>query len=272
MLLVDSALAAGVFVLFAQGAQSFDSLFSAHGSVKGRVSALFSDLGADAMATPLSIEHLESVASTQDEARSRFSVEPFLVTAFRQSNGRGRSGSEWLNADRSLAASVAFAPVWPQTAISRIPLIAALAVVDLVGPRLRVKWPNDLLVEGCKVGGILSEAADGVVVVGLGLNVYWTNPPPGMGAVHSSDPGSDHARDVAVRWATSLMKRVEAGWDDWGRSEFESCCDTVGSRIEWDPAGAGSAVGIDDEGGLIVETASGSITITAGEVRHIRSD
>ena len=224
------------------------------------------------MATPLSIEHLDSVASTQDEARLRFSGQPLLITASEQSKGRGRSGSEWLNADRLVAASVAFAPDWPQSAVSRIPLISALAVADLVGPRLRVKWPNDLLVAGLKVGGILAEAADGIVVVGLGLNVYWASPPTGMGAVHSSDPGSEHTRNAAVRWASRLLERVEGGWENWGRDDYESLCDTVGSRIEWDPVGDGRAVGIDDDGGLIVETAAGSITIRAGEVRHVRSD
>jgi BirA family biotin operon repressor/biotin-[acetyl-CoA-carboxylase] ligase len=223
------------------------------------------------MATPLSIEHLEFVASTQDEARLRFEGQPLLVTAVEQSQGRGRAGSEWLNADRSLAASIVFTPDWPLAATPRIPLVAALAIKDLVGSRLRLKWPNDLLVGGAKVGGILTESSDGIVAVGLGLNVYWGDPPAGMGALHSSDPGVEHVRLVAERWAHAVLERVDAGWPNWARSEYESSCDTIGCLIEWDPDGLGRAVAVDDEGGLVVETGEGTLTLRAGEVRHVRS-
>ena len=270
MLLVDGALAPSVLMFFTQQAQLFDSFFCAHGIVKGRVAVLFSDLGAAAMATPLLIEHLCLVDSTQSEAVDRFAGRPVLVSALGQHAGRGRSGADWQNADRSVAASLAFQPGWPMDFLARVTLVAWLAATDVLPDSVGLKWPNDIMIGESKVGGILTEASDPVVVVGLGLNVYWASPLAGAGAVHASDPGEAHAHRIAERWALSLLDRVTAGPTGLSRDEYIQRCVTIGRAIEWEPKGSCTAIGVDEDGALLVETDAGVQALSSGGVRHVR--
>lgn len=223
------------------------------------------------MATPIAIDHLEAVDSTQDEARNRYDGTPRLVTAGEQTRGRGRSGAKWLDADRSLAASVAFEPGWAPGTEPRLALVAGLAITDLLPDSVRLAWPNDLVVGHLKVGGILSESAGGLVVVGLGLNVHWADPPPGMGALHGTDPGPQHARRVAERWAGTLLERAAGGPDEWGRAEYVDRCATVGCEVTWEPGGSGSAEGVSDDGALLVRVNEGVVELHSGAVRRVRS-
>ncbi len=221
------------------------------------------------MPTPYALVHVDRVASTQDEARLRFDGEPVLVVAERQEAGRGRSGRTWLEADRGLYASLAFAP--RQRPI--IPLLAGLAARHALGGVPALKWPNDLVLgDGRKVGGLLAEAAGGVVVVGLGVNLWWPEPPGGAAAVYAGDPGPAEAGAVAERWAAELLHRA-ADPGDW-RAEYTRACVTLGREITWagGPApGLGTAVGVGPDGSLQVETATGLVRLVSGEVREVRA-
>jgi BirA family biotin operon repressor/biotin-[acetyl-CoA-carboxylase] ligase len=270
VLLVDGALAPCVLVLFAQLAELFYSFFGAHEGVKGRVPAHFSDLGEARMATPLTIERVGRVGSTQDEARIRYRGGPLLISATGQDAGRGRSGAEWIEADRAMAASLAFEPAWPAQATPKISLVAGLAVTDFLPESVRLKWPNDLVSGDLKMGGILTEASEGLVVVGLGLNIFWALPPTGMGAVHASDPGEEHSHRVAERWAEAFLQRIEAGPTAWGRADYLARCTTIGRSIEWEPAGSGVAIGIGSDGELLIDSEDGEVALYAGEVREVR--
>jgi biotin-(acetyl-CoA carboxylase) ligase len=116
-----------------------------------------------------------------------------------------------------------------------------------------LKWPNDVLRDGVKVGGILVERSDDVTVVGLGLNLWWRSAPAGMGALFSDDPGEcEHAR-------------IGGPID-----EYRSVCTTIGQEITWEPGGSGRAVDISSDGALVVETVSGRETIHSGAVSHVR--
>jgi BirA family biotin operon repressor/biotin-[acetyl-CoA-carboxylase] ligase len=225
------------------------------------------------MATPSpTVVHLDEVGSTQDEARSRFDGPPVLVTATRQTAGRGRSGAEWQTADRAVAASLAFAPGWDAAALPRLTLVSGLAAVDAVGDGvdLSLKWPNDVVTPRGKAAGLLVETADDVVVAGMGMNLFWVDPPAGAAALFGDDPGVEAARALAVRWATGLLVRSAAGPDAWGRDEYSSRCATLGREIAWEPDGRGRAVGVAPDGGLVVETATGTMTLRSGAVRHVR--
>ncbi|MEE8497371.1 MAG: biotin--[acetyl-CoA-carboxylase] ligase [Acidimicrobiia bacterium] len=222
------------------------------------------------MATPLTIERVGRVGSTQDEARIRYRGDPLLVSATGQDAGRGRSGAEWIEADRALAASLAFEPAWPTQAIPKISLVAGLALTDFLPESVRLKWPNDIVSDDLKMGGILAEAIEGLVVVGLGLNIYWVSPPEGMGAVHASDPGEEHSHRVAERWAAFFLQRIEAGPTAWGRAEYLARCTTIGRSIEWEPDGSGVAIGIGDDGELLIDSKDGEIALYAGAVRDVR--
>ena len=133
-----------------------------------------------------------------------------------------------------------------------------------------VKWPNDLVTGRGKVGGILLEASGGVVVAGIGANLFWPDPPAGSAALLSEDPGPDLAGEIGVDWSVELLRRVEYGSERWGRAEYVAGCTTLGREITWEPAGQGRAMDIAADGALVVETSSGVLRLVATEVSHIR--
>jgi BirA family biotin operon repressor/biotin-[acetyl-CoA-carboxylase] ligase len=221
------------------------------------------------MPTPYSVKRLGVATSTQDVARESFRGTPMLVVADRQEHGRGRTGSAWENADRAVALSLAFEPSWSRADWVLIPLAAGVAASRATGAAL--KWPNDLLVDESKVGGILVEASsEGPVVVGFGLNLWWQEPPVGMAGLFDHDPGESAAGEVAAAIARSLLSIIAIPSERWPRDEYVARCVTLGREITWEPGGAGTAVGIADDGGLVVETESGREVIRSGAVRHVR--
>jgi BirA family biotin operon repressor/biotin-[acetyl-CoA-carboxylase] ligase len=227
------------------------------------------------MDTPYVIHRIDEVASTQDEARRRHAEgEATVVLAGRQVAGRGRTGNEWIHAPRASAASVAIAPFWPESAFGLVPLLAGMAarhaIRDELGATIDLKWPNDLMVAGSKVGGVLVEAADGVIVAGCGINLWWPDPPSGMGGVVQRDPGAEAASRLAETWAVRFIRSIDGGPSSWDRNAYTAACETVGLDLEWDPAGRGRAVGVAADGGLIVATASGQKTLRSGTVRTVR--
>lgn len=222
------------------------------------------------MATPYSLTVLEVVPSTQDAARTLAADDggAAVVVARRQTEGRGRSGAEWLTAPSAVAVSVAFTPSRPVDEWPLLPLIAGVASLRVLEGRACLKWPNDVLIGDAKVGGILLEAHEGLVVAGLGLNLCWPEPPEGIGGLYPADPGSEGAVDLAEAWAGAFLEL--AGAAGWPRGEYVAACSTLGQEIAWSPAGSGRAVDIDQQGRLVVLTPAGKVRLTAGEVRHLR--
>lgn len=216
------------------------------------------------MDTPYSLVRLEEVESTQDEARRRFDGTPVLVIADRQSAGRGRSGAGWVNAPQAAAISLCFS--LPAQPLTTIPLTAGVAAAEVIGSTL--KWPNDLERGGRKLGGILSETSGGVVVVGLGLNIWWPDPPDGIGSLSSEPPEGDEAARLGEGWAQGFLRLLED--PTWPRDRYDKLCLTVGQEIAWEPSGRGRATSIDGDGALLVETTDGMTRLTSGTVSHIR--
>ncbi len=222
------------------------------------------------MATPYSLVTLDVTDSTQDEARRLYEDHPVLVVAGSQRQGRGRSGRPWVNAPRALAASLRIDSDWPTGRVSLVPLLAGVAAARAVPVDL--KWPNDLMTAGGKVGGILSEADGSTVTVGMGMNLWWPDPPAGMTALYANDPGGDEGVAIANRWAVHLIDLIEDGPGEWPRQEYAERCLTIGEEITWTPDGRGVAVGVDEEGGLVVSLGSaGRVVIRSGEVSHVRN-
>jgi BirA family transcriptional regulator, biotin operon repressor / biotin---[acetyl-CoA-carboxylase] ligase len=108
---------------------------------------------------------------------------PLWITAGLQTQGRGRSGRAWASAGDSLAGTLLFAPSCPITALPQLSLVSGVAAHDAITSVLpssartgcRLKWPNDVLIDGAKVSGILVEstilAGVPVVAIGTGINV-----------------------------------------------------------------------------------------------------
>jgi BirA family biotin operon repressor/biotin-[acetyl-CoA-carboxylase] ligase len=221
------------------------------------------------MATPYSLIVEDETASTQDDARAAYDGSPILVVAARQTRGRGRTGADWETAPRAMAASICFETAMPAEHRPVIALMAGLAAARVLGARL--KWPNDVLVAGEKAGGLLVESTGDLVVVGFGLNLWWPDAPEGFGAVYAADPGPDEARDVGERWAAELLSIHDDGWDEWQLAEYRERCDTLGREVTWDPDGRGTAVDVDVDGSLVVESGGEVLRLRSGAVRHVRA-
>jgi BirA family biotin operon repressor/biotin-[acetyl-CoA-carboxylase] ligase len=126
-----------------------------------------------------------------------------------QSEGRGRLGRTW--ADSGLMFSVLLEPPLPVADWPELTLIAARAVADAIGTEARIKYPNDVLVGGRKVAGILAEAsgralakASGRVVLGIGINVGGT-----------TWPGAGWVERDRLELLVDVLERLERGYDDW---------------------------------------------------------
>jgi BirA family biotin operon repressor/biotin-[acetyl-CoA-carboxylase] ligase len=218
------------------------------------------------MATPYLQIFTEDVPSTQDLAGNRLAEVPVAVIAARQSQGRGRYGSVWENADRSLAVSVA----WHTESDDHRPfsLMAGVAAVRSLDQGTALKWPNDVTRSEKKIGGILVERSEGKAVAGLGVNLFWSEPSEGAGALFEHDPGDVAYRELGALWVAEFLSLV--GSDGWPIEEYRAMCSTLGREITWEPNGAGIAAGINHSGALLVETSRGIEEIHAGAVRHVR--
>ena len=213
---------------------------------------------------------LDNVESTQDEAAARFDGSPLLVVAEHQSSGRGRLDREWVEPDRGMFASLAFTPAWPPDRYPLIPLVAGLAmrqaIAEALGVAVDLRWPNDLMTGDAKVGGVLVETDGERVIVGCGINLFWASPIDDAAGVVGQDPGPTAGADLAATWTTRFLERMTAAPDLWGHHEYEAACVTVGQPVAYE-RGSGTAVGIDADGGLLVDTGNGVISVHAGDVR-----
>ena len=217
--------------------------------------------------------HLRRAGSTNDVARALAGAgapHGTLVTAAEQTAGRGRQGRTWsAPAGRSLLMSLVLREPPPL-----LPLLAAVAVAEVAGPRARIKWPNDVLLDTGKVAGILVEARpqQGWAVLGIGLNV----------AVELGElPGELRSTAATLGLPAADIPRVRDGLlDAIARGLARSAPETldawrsrdalVGEEVEWS-AGRGRCLGIDGAGRLVVELAAGGRTeLEAGEVHLAR--
>ena len=80
------------------------------------------------------------------------------------------------------------------------------------------------------------------------------------------DPGPDLGLRISEHWAGLLL----AGGQSWDREAYKAACATLGEEVTWEPRGRGRAVDVDETGGLVIESARGSITVRSGEVHTVR--
>ncbi len=198
--------------------------------------------------------HLESVTSTQDVARDM----PIgsVVLADHQTRGRGRLSHRW-ESPPGAALLVSFV-IAPNPLLS---LAAGVAAAEACGRGVRLKWPNDLLLDGRKLGGILVEASPAKAVCGIGINLTWAP----EGAAQLDEPGDqllDRLRNSIERWTSAPAGEVIARWRELS--------DTIGKRVRVelpDRNFEGTASDIDAAGNLIVDgtaISAGSVTVLSG--------
>jgi BirA family transcriptional regulator, biotin operon repressor / biotin---[acetyl-CoA-carboxylase] ligase len=124
-----------------------------------------------------------------------------VALAERQTDGRGRLGRTWV--DSALMFSVALYPPPPLAEWPELTLVAAHAVAEAIGPVATIKHPNDLLVGGRKVAGILAEATERVVL-GIGINVGAT-----------AWPGAGFVEREPLALLVDVLERLEQGYEAW---------------------------------------------------------
>jgi BirA family biotin operon repressor/biotin-[acetyl-CoA-carboxylase] ligase len=124
-----------------------------------------------------------------------------VALAEHQTEGRGRLGRSWV--DSALMFSVALKPPPPVADWPQLTVVAARAVADSIGPAATIKDPNDVLVDGRKVAGILAEAAERVVL-GIGINVGST-----------AWPGAGFVEGDRLELLVDILERLERGYGDW---------------------------------------------------------
>lgn len=206
-----------------------------------------------------------------------------------QTAGRGRLDRRWeAPAGSALAVSVLLRdPPADYAARGWIPLAAGAAMAEAVAAQLpghavALKWPNDVLVDGRKICGILAEAGPDAVIVGAGVNTAMTAaqlpvPTATSFAVHGVAVDEDALlHDYLMALDRHLASLVAAG-DAVGsglRDAVTARCATVGQPVRVSlPGGAvleGAAVGIDEEGRLVVDADGVEHPVAAGDVVHVR--
>jgi BirA family biotin operon repressor/biotin-[acetyl-CoA-carboxylase] ligase len=232
--------------------------------------------------------HLASAGSTNDVAleRARAGAAPGLVViADEQTRGRGRLGRSWHSpAAGNLYLSALVPPPASPAQAPSLTLAAGLAVketLNAAGCAASIKWPNDVLVSGKKVAGILTETATRgarleAVVIGIGVNVNG-DPPPELAAIATSARACLGREVDRAALAADLLARLEA-WLDVHRAEgaaaiaraWRERSEFLGRPVRVIVDGetlAGEARDLDDEGALLVAVAGrGLVRVVAGEV------
>jgi len=205
--------------------------------------------------------HLREIDSTNRRARELAAAgapHGTLVTAGVQTAGRGRQGRTWeAPAGSALLCSLIVRELDPL-----LSLRAGLAVADVAGAAARVKWPNDVLVDGGKVAGVLVEGrpGDGWAVVGIGVNVAAA--PAGVGAVALA---RGDVEAVLGELLAALEHRLAEAPAETLRA-LRGRDALLGAPLRWE-GGSGVGDGIDGDGGLRVRLADGGETVlSAGEV------
>ena len=226
------------------------------------------------------INHFESVESTMIEAFRAavdLAIEGEVVIAERQTKGRGRMGRVWVSPwGKGLYFSIVLRPACAPSEAPRLTLLAAVAVSEAVekvtGIRPLIKWPNDLLVNDKKICGILTEMSaelDRVrfVVVGIGLNV---NTPAFQLPPEATSLKIATAKVVSrVALLQEILRAFEARYfamkkDGYAAvlTEWRARSAMEGRTVRFVERGQeirGTAAGIDDDGGLLVKLANGSV-------------
>lgn len=223
------------------------------------------------------VEVLDSTGSTNAVVAERARAgEPhgLVVAAEEQTMGRGRLGRLWVSPPRAgLTFSVLVRPDLAPDRLGWLPLLGGLAVAtalrEQAGVDAALKWPNDVLIGGKKVCGLLAEAVDGAVVLGVGLNV----------TTHQDELPHDQATSLQLEGATTtdretllkaVLRTLADVVGDRSYSAYRQLCSTLGRQVRVElPGGAGVegvAEAVDAEGRLVVD----GMPYAAGDVVHLR--
>jgi BirA family transcriptional regulator, biotin operon repressor / biotin---[acetyl-CoA-carboxylase] ligase len=219
------------------------------------------------MPDPFRLLWRETVSSTNDELRTlaeQGMPEGLVLVAEEQTAGRGRRGAEWFSPKgESLAFSVLLRPCEPMAFWPRLSLAAGLAVAEALEksvPLAEIKWPNDVMVGGKKIAGILAEAGGDFVIVGIGINVNTEKFPECLAATSLRvERAAEVAREEVLLEVVNRLarhtKKIGSGFGEVIAGVRERCFLT-GQRVSFlaaDKRREGVVKGIGPAGELLVE-------------------
>ncbi len=232
------------------------------------------------------LEVFDSLRSTNDEAMARAREgDPgrLWIRAERQTGGKGRLGRNWVSPEGNLYASLLLVDAALPQRAPELGFVAGVALASALtgrlGSRLRLKWPNDAIVDGCKIAGVLLEASQThgggfACVIGVGVNC--ASHPQGLpyGATDLASLGHlmkpDELLEVFAQEFADWLDRwdegrgfalVRAAWLSYAAGMGEPAVVSVGDqRIN------GVLRGLDEHGRLLLDTQAGLRTIDAGDV------
>jgi len=234
---------------------------------------------------PLHLVELEAVGSTNDHAKSLAKngyPHGTIVRARAQTAGKGRHGNTWVSFDGNLYMSLVLRPDMNAALTGQLSFLAAVSLAEVLGEilpkenKIDLKWPNDVLLNGKKVAGILLETeTNGVrpvnwVVIGLGLNVVGAP----EGAVCLKHLGVETTADDMLEKIANRMVALYGIWKAKGfapiqQSWMQFACrlgETINVRMSQETL-SGKFLGIDSSGALLLEMEDGSKKqIASGEV------
>ena len=214
--------------------------------------------------------------------------EGLMVWANAQTAGKGRAGRVWQSPRGNVYVSILIAAPESVARAPELGFVAAVAVQETIlelprhnagAPKVSCKWPNDILIEGEKVCGILPELTTddqkrSWIVLGIGINLKAVelNPgayPPTALSLHQIDTTPAHVLTVLTR---SLFKWLQI-WREQGfaaiRQQWADCGPEVGANVAVGlPEGAvsGEFIGLDEDGALLLETRKGRRRVVVGDV------
>ena len=239
---------------------------------------------------------LEGVDSTSEEAGRRVrqgAPEGTLVWAQEQSAGRGRRGRVWLSPPGNLYCSLVVRPTCPASKAVQLGFVAGLALAEAaeaVLPEARTvacKWPNDVLVGGRKVAGVLLDASSAEsgrcewVVIGMGINVRW-HPGPEEAQFPATSFAAEGAADFdPARFLGVLGPLLCDGLVRWREQGFAPVChgwlrrafglhQVINVRLH-DKLLSGTFTGLEAGGAMNLTCADGLHVVTAGDVVSVRA-
>jgi BirA family biotin operon repressor/biotin-[acetyl-CoA-carboxylase] ligase len=218
---------------------------------------------------------LPSTATLLAERAGQGEAEGLAILAHRQTAGRGTQGRAWDSPAGNLHLSVLLRPDAPLSKAPQWALLAAVALRDAAGRKTRLKWPNDLMLDGAKAGGILTESAADAegriawLALGIGVNLAHAPEIPGRAtAALGAEPPETFAgrlltalahwnrRQLSEGFAAILQAWMAAGPEQGAALSIRRGATILDGRYE----------GLSADGGLLLATEGRVVTLHAGEV------
>ena len=218
----------------------------------------------------MKVVFFESIHNTQDYALENFEAEPLLVISYFQEKGRGTDNKDWQNADQALAWSLVFTDIPKPFTKTLIPLISGNSFIKTINNlQLQLKWPNDIVFNDSKVGGVLVEEKENKICIGMGINYFWDTPElPNAASLYEEKIDNETINQDATTWAEHTLDTIQNNSFDF--DEYKSQLTTLGKLIEY-PEGRGWARDIAKDGSLVVETISGEmINLTSPLISEVK--